>query len=205
MLKHSRSKALVNVGGWGYQNSRGIILVVTVAGLGVKPTYPLLVVFANESGALLPIESIFTFLRIPRPNASLIFQKWNMTCREKKGYKYIGHPRCPNRIYIMPSCYCNLKHINQPCHYSSPLKTVSNKNTFSEVAPAWSWWSRMERSKRSVDERLPPVKFETYGGVEKVFPWNQGIPLPNRYLLGFLVAWGRYNLTRCVINFWNIP
>ena len=52
--------------------------------VGVKPTYPLLVVFANESGALLPIESIFTFLRIPRPNASLIFQKWNMTCREKK-------------------------------------------------------------------------------------------------------------------------
>ena len=36
--------------------------MVTVAGLGVKPTYPLLVVFANESGALLPIESIFTFL-----------------------------------------------------------------------------------------------------------------------------------------------
>ena len=126
-----------------YQNSRGIILVVTVAGLGVKPTYPLLVVFANESDALLPIESILTFRRIPRLNASLIFQKWNMTCRGKKKkiyiYMYIGHPSCPNRIYIMPSCYCNLKHINQPCHYSSPLKTVSKKNTFSEVAPAWSW------------------------------------------------------------------
>ena len=60
------------------------ILVVTVAGLGVKPTYPLLVAFANESDALLPIESIFTFRRIPRLNASLIFQKWNMTCRERK-------------------------------------------------------------------------------------------------------------------------
>ncbi len=28
------------------------------------------------------------------------------------------------------------------------------------------------------------------------FPWNKGISLPKRYLLGAQVVWGRYNLTR---------